>query len=98
MLSRGIISPSKSPWASPTVLMGKKDESTRFAWTTGRVNEVTHKDPALFSRLDDSLDTLAGSRWLSTLDLKSSYWQVEVAPEHRQKTTFRVQEEPLNSM
>ena len=53
-----------------------------------KVNKVTHKDAYPLPREDDGLDTLAGSRWFSTLDLKSGYWQVEVAPEHRQKTAF----------
>jgi len=30
----------------------------------------------------------AGSKWFSTLDLLSGYWQVEVHPEDRQKTAF----------
>ena len=92
MLSRDVISPSKSPWASPIVLVGKKDGSTRFCVDYRKVNEVTHKDAYPLPRVDDSLDTLAGSRWFSTLDLKSGYWQVEVAPEHRQKTAFCTQE------
>jgi hypothetical protein len=36
----------------------------------------------------DTLDTLADSRWFSTLDLISGYWQVEVHPEDREKTAF----------
>ena len=92
MLSRDIISPSKSPWASPIVLVGKKDGSTRFCVDYRKINEVTRKDAYPLPRVDDSLDTLAGSRWFSTIDLKSGYWQVEVAPEHRQKTAFCTQE------
>ncbi|KAL5501944.1 hypothetical protein EMCRGX_G008627 [Ephydatia muelleri] len=39
-------------------------------------------------RIDDALDTLAGSRWFSTLDLASGYWQVEMDPADREKTAF----------
>ena len=38
--------------------------------------------------VDDTLDTLAGSKWFSTLDLLSGYWQVEVDPNDREKTAF----------
>jgi len=36
MLAKGIISSSKSPGASPIVLVKKKDESNCFVWTTER--------------------------------------------------------------
>ena len=42
--------------------------------------------------MDDTLDTFAGSRWFSTIDLKNGYWQVEVAPEHWEKMAFSAQE------
>ena len=35
-----------------------------------------------------TLDTLGQAKWFSTLDLASGYWQVEVAPEDREKTAF----------
>ena len=88
MLKKGIISPSKSPWASPIVFVAKKDGSTRFCIDYRKVNSVTHKDAYPLPRVDDTLDTLVGSIWFSTIDLKSGYWQVEVAPEHREKTAF----------
>ena len=88
-LFRNVISLSKSPWASPIVL---KDGSTRFCVDYRKVNEVTRKDAYPLLRVDNSLDTLAGSKWFSILDLKSGYWQVEVAPEHQEKTAFCTQE------
>ena len=38
--------------------------------------------------MDDTLDTLAGAKWSSTLDMVSGYWQVEVADEDKEKTAF----------
>ena len=38
--------------------------------------------------VDDTLETLGGSCWFSTLDLISGYWQVEVDKEDRAKTAF----------
>ena len=57
-----------------------------------KVNEITRKDTYPIPRVDDTLDTLAGSTWFSTLDLKSGYWQVKVAEEHWEKTAFYTQE------
>lgn len=61
MLSRNVVSPSKSPWASPIVLVhGKKNGTIRFWVDHGKVNEVTCKDAYPLPMADDSLDTLAG--------------------------------------
>ena len=88
MLKRGIIEPSSSPWASPIVLVKKKDGSTRFCIDYRKLNTVTVKDSYPLSRIDDTLDALSGSTWFSTLDLQSGYWQVEMSEEHREKTAF----------
>lgn len=88
MLGRAVIQPSSSPWASPVVLVPKKDGSFRFCIDYRKVNSVTRKDAYPLPRVDDTLDTLAGSKWFTTLDLLSGYWQVEVSPEDREKTAF----------
>ena len=92
MLDKGIITPSRSPWASPIVLVTKKDGSTRFCVDYRKVNTVTRKDAYPLPRVDDTLDTLSGSTWFSTIDLKSGYWQVEMTPNDREKTAFCTQE------
>ena len=88
MLEQGVIEPAKGPWASPIVLVRKKDGTTRFCVDFRKVNEVTRKDAQPLPRIDDTIDTLHGAKWFSTLDLASGYWQVEVEPEDREKTAF----------
>ncbi|GBM18800.1 Retrovirus-related Pol polyprotein from transposon 297 [Araneus ventricosus] len=88
MMDNGIIEESSGPWASPIVLVKKKDESTRFCVDYRKLNEITIKDSYPLPRIDDTLDALDGSQWFSTLDLKSGYWQVEIQPEDKEKTAF----------
>ena len=62
MQDKDIITPSKSPWASPIVLVPKMDGSLGFCIDYRKVNEFTHKDAYPIPRVGDTLDTLAGSK------------------------------------
>ncbi|XP_063350112.1 thy-1 membrane glycoprotein [Pelmatolapia mariae] len=88
MLDANIIVPSCSPWASPIVLVRKKDGTLRFCVDYRKLNAVTHKDAYPLPRIEESLASLGNAKYFSTLDLASGYWQVEVSPPDREKTAF----------
>eukprot|EP00108_Taenia_solium_P007436 TsM_000082000 transcript=TsM_000082000 gene=TsM_000082000 len=73
MISDGVIQPSESPWASPIALVKKSDASLRLRVDYRKLNAVTEKDAFPLPHINDSLDSLHGSKWFSTLDLKSGY-------------------------
>ena len=77
MLQKEIISPSSSPWASPLVLVRKKEGSMRYCVDYRQLNSVTRKDAYPIPRITGTLDTLAGYCIFTTLDLLSWYWQME---------------------
>ena len=88
MLDGGQIEPSDSPWASPIVLVTKKDGTTRFCVDYHRLNALTTKDAYPLPRIDDSLRLLGNQQWFSTMDLASGYWQVAMSPEAKHKAAF----------
>ena len=89
MLETGVIRPSCSPWASPVVMVRKKDGGLRFCVDFRQLNAATIKDAHPLPRIDDLLDALHGACWFTTLDLKDGYWQVPIREEDKPKTAFR---------
>ncbi|GBM31329.1 Transposon Ty3-I Gag-Pol polyprotein [Araneus ventricosus] len=96
MVDNGIIEESSGPWASPIVLVKKKDGSTRFCVDYRKLNEITIKDRYPLPWIDDTMDALNGSHWFLTFDLESGYWQVEIQPEDREKTAFTTDKDSGN--
>ena len=78
LLNSGIIRHSASPWSSPVVLIRKKDGNWRFCIDFRQVNAVTHKDAYPLPKIEETLDTLSGAKYFSTLDMASGYRQVDL--------------------
>lgn len=86
LVAQGILKESCSPWASPAVIVMKKDGSVRFCCDYRRLNSVTHKDAYPLPRVEESLDALGQACLFSSLDLTSGYFQVAVEEQDQEKT------------
>lgn len=89
MLEMGVIEPSKSSWASAYVIVKKRDGGLRFCIDFRRLNKMTKSWCYPLPRCDEILDKTAGSYFYTSLDLNSGYWQVPVADESKEYTSFR---------
>lgn len=90
MLENDIIEPSASPWSSPVLLVPKKDGSYRFCVDYRKLNKLTKKDAYPIPFISTILDKLRNARYLSSLDIKSAYWQVPIEPSSREYTAFTI--------
>ncbi|CAF4697253.1 unnamed protein product, partial [Rotaria magnacalcarata] len=79
---------SNSPWASSVVLAAEKDGSLRFCIDYRTLNAVTIRDAYPIPRIDDTLDALEEVKFISTIHLRSGYWQVQIDPKSQALTPF----------
>uniref|UniRef100_A0A3Q1HDU2 Gypsy retrotransposon integrase-like protein 1 n=1 Tax=Acanthochromis polyacanthus TaxID=80966 RepID=A0A3Q1HDU2_9TELE len=88
LLDAGIIRESQSPFASPIVLVRKKNGSIRLCIDYRKLNLRTIRDAYALPNIEETFTALSGAKWFSVMDLKSGYYQVEVADDDKPKTAF----------
>lgn len=89
MLSQGVIQKSQSPFASPVLLVKKKDGTWRFCVDYRHLNALTLKSKYPVPIFDQLMDELTHARWFSKLNLKASYHQILLQQGEEYKIAFQ---------
>lgn len=88
MEERDIIRKSTSEYASPLVLVLKKNGDLRLCTDVRWLNAHTVRDAHPLPHQADALAALGGNAFFSTMDLTSGYYNVEVHEEDKKFTAF----------
>jgi hypothetical protein len=93
MLQSGTVVPSLSPFASPVLLVKKKDGSWWFCVDYRKLNAQTIKNKFLMPMIDEFLDEIAGAKVFTKLDLNLGFHQIRMTLADEYKTAFKTHHE-----
>ena len=88
MLRDGVIEPSNSQYINPLCIVVKADGSVRLTVDARELNRRTIPNHYRSEPIDKLLSRINGARYFSSIDLSSSFWQIELAKECRDFTAF----------
>ncbi|XP_068208701.1 uncharacterized protein [Palaemon carinicauda] len=88
MLENDLITPSSSPWSSPVVLVKKENGQDRLCFDYRKVNDLTVADNFPLPRIEDCIDKIGNTKYISELDLFKGYWQVPLTENAREISAF----------
>lgn len=88
LLEQNIIRPSNSPYASPIVLVRKKNGEIRLCVDYREINKLTIRENFPVPLIDDYLDQLRDKKYFTKLDLKNGFHHVRVSESSIKFTAF----------
>jgi transposase InsO family protein len=88
MVRYGVIERSASPYINPLVTVIKKDGSVRLCLDARKLNDVTIPDYEGVVPINELLTTCENMKFISGIDLTSSFWQIPLSRECRDYTGF----------
>jgi hypothetical protein len=88
MLASGVVVPNLSPFASPVLLVKKKDNSWRFCVDYRKLNSFIVENKFPLPVIDEFLDEVVGAKYFSTIDLASGFHQIKMTPRDEAQDSF----------
>ena len=88
MIKMGVIRESSSPYASPVVVVKKKDNTNRVCVDYRKLNKLIVFDPDPMPTAEHLFQKLSGDKFFSKIDLSKGYWQITIPQEEIPKTAF----------
>ncbi|VDI50167.1 Hypothetical predicted protein [Mytilus galloprovincialis] len=88
LLEAKIIRKSRSAWAAPIIIVSKKDKTSRMCVDYRRLNAISKIYSFPLPLIDDLLASVGKAKVMTSLDLKSGYYQVKVKESDKEKTAF----------
>lgn len=88
LLQNNIIRESNSPYASPVILVKKKNGDDRLCIDYRELNANTVRDHYPLPLITDQLDQLADANYFSCLDMAAGFHQIPISKESMEKTAF----------
>lgn len=95
MLELGVIEVSQSAWNLPVTIVMKGNGKPRLCLDARQVNSATVKDAYPMPLIGSILSRLNDTHFISSIDLKDAFWQIELDEASRDKTAFTVPGRPL---
>ena len=89
MLEAGAIHLSQSPWCNAVILVQRKDGTLHFCMDFRFLN-ARMKDSYPLPWIQEALESMVGSAHFSSMDFKSGFWQIKMAPGSQLYTAFTV--------
>ena len=88
MIKMRVIRESDSPYASPVVVVKKKDNTNRVCVDYRKLNKLTVIDPEPMPTAEHLFQKLSGDKFFTKIDLSKGYWQITIPEEDIPKTAF----------
>ena len=88
LLENEFIEPSQSNYSSPCILVPKSNGTYRMCTDYRKVNFVTKTDSFLIPRIDDCIDKVGNSKYITEFDLLKGFWQVPLTDRAKEVSAF----------
>lgn len=89
LLQDNIIERSTSPYINPILVVPKKDNTIRLCLDARMINSKIKNDYDTNRGINELLSKAKSTKFLTTMDLTSSYWQVGLSQQSRPYTAFQ---------